>query len=79
MNIHTGVVVPALTLGEVGDIYVDTAANTIYKKTHHSTWSSLIVAQPAAYAVDEPTDWNVEPTTIPAALDELASRLRAIE
>lgn len=32
-----------------------------------------------AFTATTPGDWNVEPTTIAGALDELAARLKAIE
>jgi hypothetical protein len=67
----------------------DTNADTMWTCTSDATitlGSSDVVFVPAGcdaaavtYTPDDPTDWNVEPTTAQEALDELADRVKTAE
>lgn len=38
MNVLFGTTMPAMSLGEIGDLYVNTSTKAIYSKTDYSTW-----------------------------------------
>jgi hypothetical protein len=82
MNIHSSAGAPALNLGEVGDLYVDTTSETLYKKTDHSTWTALMASGAGAaeaYTPDEEADWDPVPATLGEAVDQLAARMTVAE
>jgi len=117
MQFYSGTGIPALTLGDSGDVYLDTDAVAVYFKTDHSTWTVASVTSgdisdtaydatswnavtdvaPSKNAVRDkiealntakrdtaftPTtsgDWSPAPTTIQGAIDQLASRVKALE
>lgn len=59
---------------------VNTPAGTITEENVQDALNELdTLKQAKAFTVDEATDWDVEPTTIEEAINQLAARLRAIE
>lgn len=77
MSYRSGAGVPALTLGDIGDIYSDTTNKHLYEKTDNSTWTRL---RDDGYSPAVTGNWSITPpTTLAGAIDDLAARVKALE
>ena len=64
---------------EAGYTRFNTETNTLEVYTTGGAWVSVSDSDLAVYTPATSSDWDVEPTTVTEALNEIASRLRTIE
>lgn len=84
MNVYKGTTTPSVDLGIDGDLYFNTLAGLIYHKVELNTWQlvgSFNFSADSVFAAADDTKWTgaASPASLQDALDQLASRVQALE